>query len=126
MRHVLLAAVLFAGVSADALAQNGCTRDILNVRGTPVTVNLCVVGAPAASASIATVDLAATYAAGNRSFVQHASVRFITGEGPSRALESTDLSPLGIAGVLHMTLLYGGNQVTIEHAMLTPGAVRVK
>jgi hypothetical protein len=68
----------------------------------------------------------ATYSSRTASFTRRSSVRFITGEGPARALESIDLAPLGIAGVLHMTLLYNGNDVTLEHALLTPGAITVK
>ncbi|HEY5341318.1 MAG TPA: hypothetical protein VIK27_09850 [Candidatus Aquilonibacter sp.] len=126
MRHLLLAAALAASLATPAGAQDQCTREPLIVRGTPLQVELCVAAAPQSPGGIVNVALVATYTAASRSFTQRATVRFITGEGPARALNSVNLSSVGVAGTLHMTLLYSGGLVTIEHALLTPGAVTVK
>jgi hypothetical protein len=126
MKRVLLTAALAASLATAARAQEPCTHESLTIRGTPVAVTLCVQNAPQSPGGVVNVALAATYATAARSFTQHASVRFITGEGPARALDSADLSSLGLSGTLHMTLLYSGSRVTIEHAILTPGAVTVK
>jgi hypothetical protein len=113
----------FSVLPAGAAVQ--CSRDAVTLRGVPVAIGFCVVGTTTSSA-VATVVVEATYSSKTASFSQRSSVRFITGEGPARALESIDLTPLGIQGVLHMTLLYDGNEVTMEHALLTPGAIAVK
>jgi hypothetical protein len=102
-----------------------CTHETVAIRSTPVTVSLCIAN-ESVSSSVTTVALQSTYASKDGSFDQHASVRFIMGEGPARALQSVDLAPLGMNGVLHMTLLYSGNEVTMEHALLTPGAITIK
>jgi hypothetical protein len=125
MRFLLLAAALLA-MSGPVAAQDRCSHETLAILGTPVTVSLCLAATPVVSGSIMTATIAATYAGANSTFTQNTSVRFVDGEGPARALESVDLHPLGLMGTLHMTLLYADGLVTIEHAMLTPGAVRVK
>jgi hypothetical protein len=126
MRPLLLAAGLLLGAAAGPAAQNQCSREVLHVRGTPVNVTLCITAAPAISGSVVSIQLSSTYAAGGSSFTQASNVRFISGEGPARALDSVDLRQVGVAGTLHMTLLYANSQVTVEHAILTPGAVTVK
>lgn len=126
MRHLLLAAALAASLATPARAQDQCTHSTMLVHGTPLQVDLCVASAPRSPGGIVNVGLVATYTAAGRSFTQKATVRFITGEGPARALDSADLSSVGVAGTLHMTLLYSGGLVTVEHALLTPGAVTVK
>jgi hypothetical protein len=126
MRPLLLAAVLLLGSTGGPAAQSQCSRELLHVRGTPLSVSLCVAAPPAVSGSVVTLRVSATYAASGSSFMQTANVRFITGEGPARALDSVDLHRVGISGSLHMTLLYANNLVTIEHAILTPGALTIK
>jgi hypothetical protein len=126
MRHLLLAIALAVGLATPAGAQDQCTHSTLIVQGTPLQVELCVTAAPQGPSGIVNVALVGTYSASGRSFTQHATLRFITGEGPARALNSAGLASLGIAGTMRMTLLYSGGVVTIEHAMLTPGAIRIK
>ena len=125
IKRLLLGIGLVAAAALPAAAQNRCSHDAVTIRGVPVAIGFCIAGATASSA-VATVAVEATYTSRSASFQQRSSVRFITGEGPARALESVDLAPLGITGVLHMTLLYDGNEVTMEHALLTPGAITVK
>lgn len=74
-----------------------------------------------------TVDVAESYSASTGSFARKASLKFVSSEGPSRVLESLDLTKLGLpAGTLHLTLVYVTNSVSIESAILTPGAITIK
>jgi hypothetical protein len=125
MKRLLWALGFIATSVLPAAAAERCSHDAVTLRGVPVTIGFCIVGSSTSSA-VTTVAVQATYSSKSASFSQHSNVRFITGEGPARALESIDLGPLGIVGVLHMTLLYDGNEVTMEHALLTPGAIAVK
>lgn len=125
MKGALLLLVLALTAAAAAPAGGRCSRETVAVRGTPVTIVLCVVTESSAG-NVTIVGLNGNYEAKQSSFDQRASIRFITGEGPARALQSVDLSRLGIPGVLHMTLVYSGNAVSMEHALLTPGAITVK
>jgi hypothetical protein len=118
-------AVALAVAPLNAGPAGQCSHETLAIRGTSVTLDLCAVP-ESRTASVATVALTATYSAKDASFTEHSTLRFIAGEGPARALQSVDLSQIGIAGILHMTLLYGGNEVSLEHALLTPGAVTIK
>jgi len=129
MRLLLVAAAILTLFSPNALpasAQEQCSRDELRIRGTAVAVDLCAAAAPVAAGSVVTMRLTTTYASGGHSFTHASDVRFISGAGPARALESVDLQPVGVTGILHLTLLYAGNLVTIEHAMLTPGALTIR
>jgi hypothetical protein len=126
MNRALLAGLLCLSTLAPVGAQERCTHNAVVLRGTPATIDLCVTGTPAVQSGVATVPLEMRYQTRSASLVQRASIRFITGVGPSRALQSVELAPLGVAGVLHMTLLYNGNDVSMEHALLTPGAITVK
>jgi hypothetical protein len=125
MKFALLGAVLTLLASAPAGAQDRCSRETVAIQGTPVTVALCVVSESRAG-DVTTIDLAATYSSKDGAFTQRSTIRFIDGEGPARALQSVSLSQIGITGTLHMTLLYVGNDVSMEHALLTPGAVTIK
>jgi hypothetical protein len=125
MKRLLWGLGLAAASVLPVAAADNCSRDAVTLRGVPVSIGFCIV-AKTASSAVSTVVVEATYSSKTASFSQRSSVRFITGEGPARALESIDLAPLGITGVLHMTLLYDGNDVTMEHALLTPGAIAVK
>lgn len=125
MKGAVLALVLVLTAGAAAPSGERCSHETVSVRGTPVTIVLCVTAA-ADAGGVTTVTLDGSFQAKQNSFNQRSSIRFITGEGPARALQSVDLSPLGLTGVLHMTLLYSGNVVSMEHALLTPGAITIK
>ncbi len=124
MKSTLLASALFIWLAAGAAAQNDrCTREILHVRGTPVTVAFCVVGSRHGEAPL---QVAESYSSPRGSFGQTASLAFISGDQPSRVIEDVALSQVGLSGTLHLTLVLEGGKVRIEAAMLTPGAVTVK
>jgi hypothetical protein len=126
MNVLRIAAAIVLAATAAAGAQTPCSRETVQVRGTVLSVSFCTVGAPVTASAVTTVAVDATYATKDHSLVQRTTLRFITGEGPARALENVNLGSLGIEGTLHMTLLYSGNQISMEHALLTPGAVTVK
>ena len=126
MKRLALSLAL-AAVPLAAPAQAGnCTKETLPVHGTPVTVSYCVSGSQRAPGSELLVSVAATYSAPGGSFSENPVLHFITGEGPSRVIENVDLAKVGSSGTLHLTLTYKGNQVSIESALLTPGAVTIK
>jgi len=54
------------------------------------------------------------------------SLRFPALAPTPRAVEDIDLSPLGIAKTLHLTLMPHGNDVEIEHALLLPGPTLIR
>lgn len=128
MKHAALTAVLALALGAGAFAQDGhCTREVLRVRGTPVTVGYCVVGSVRGDAAHeAAVQVAATYSSPRGSFTQTSALAFIPGDEPSRVIEDVALDQLGIQGTLHLTLVMRGGAVHVESAMLTPGAVTIK
>lgn len=126
MKRLALTLAL-AAIPMAAPAQSGnCTKETLPVRGTPVTVSYCVSGSHKAPGSELLVTVAATYSAPGGSFSDSPVLHFIAGEGPSRVIEDVDLAKVGSSGTLHLTLIYKGNQVAIESALLTPGAITIK
>ncbi len=114
-----------AVVPPAAPAQNHCSRETLTVRGTAVTITYCP-SAPTGNGPEVTVPVTEAYSSSGGSFSRSATLRFITGEGPSRVLENVNLAGLGLTGTLHLTLVYAGGEVRVEKAMLTPGAITIK
>jgi hypothetical protein len=41
-------------------------------------------------------------------------------------MDRLDLRPLGLSGVLHLTLAFASGTVRIEGALLTPGGITIK
>jgi hypothetical protein len=116
----LLAALTFAVLPLCAAAAPECAHDTFTIGGTPVAVNACA--APARKGAVP-VALALT---GPKGSVQsNASIELIDG-GVSRAIDDVDLAGMGLGYTLHLTLAYRGGAVTIEHALLLPGAVPLK
>ncbi len=126
MKRLALTLALAAIPMAASAQAGNCTKETLPVRGTPVTVSYCVASSHPAPGSELLVTVAATYSAPGGSFTEEPVLHFISGEGPSRVIENVDLAKLGSRGTLHLTLIYKGNQVAIESALLTPGAITIK
>jgi len=122
----LVAAALALALPLSARAEGTCSHETLSVRDTPVTIGYCVTGPAAVSGSEVALPVSASYSAPGGSFSKASTLRFISGEGPARILQSVDLDPLGITGTLHLTLLYSAGAVRIENALLTPGAITIK
>ncbi|MDP9017903.1 MAG: hypothetical protein M3N19_06265 [Candidatus Eremiobacteraeota bacterium] len=128
MKQIALTAALLALLAPAAIAQEGrCTREVLNIKGTPVTVSYCVQGSahPESNAE-GTVRVAETYTSAHGSFHQTSPLAFIPGDDPSRVIEDVSLSQVGLSGTLHLTLVMHAGTVHIEAAMLTPGAISIK
>ena len=127
-RTVLATAlVLSLGIPASAQPAGRCTHETLRVRGTPVTASYCVAGMPLARpGQDLPVRVHETFSTPRASFAQEATLRFIAGEQASRVIEDVDLTRLGLAGTLHLTLLLHADAVHVEGAMLTPGAITIK
>src|SRR5581483_3239812 len=86
---------------AVAIAADGCSNEVLQVRGTPVTVNYCLSGTPQqAPGSELLVPVKATFSAAGGSTTEQSTLHFLAGEGPSRVIESVDLAQLGSSGTL--------------------------
>lgn len=110
-----------------ALGQEGCTRETLTVKGTPVSASYCVTRTSRGpSGREVSVVVAQTFSSPKGSFSQNAPLQFVAGVDPARAIEDVNLSEVGIAGTLHLTLSYRGGLVHIDAAMLTPGAITIK
>ena len=104
-----------------------CSQETLMVRGMPVTLGYCLTAPPRPGSSYElVVPVYETFRSPGGSFDRPAELHFFEGEGVSRVLESVPLSPLGMRGVLHLTLTYSGGLVRIEGALLTPGAITIK
>jgi len=128
-KRSLLAALAFTALGFGAAsAQDGCTRETLIVRGTPVAIGYCVEGAERTTPTgEVALPVSATYSAPGGSAGGKLLLRFVAGEGSSRTVQDLPLDGLGLAGqTLHLTLVYAGGLVHIEGALLTPGAITVK
>jgi hypothetical protein len=127
VRSRTLLPILVAVWATGVAAAPACTQETLDVRGTPVTIGYCVNGAPHSTAGDELiVPIVASYGAPGGSFSRSSDMHFVAGEGVSRIIESVDLTRLGMAGTLHLTLAYSDGRVRIEGALLTPGAITIK
>ncbi|MGR4064088.1 MAG: hypothetical protein ACLQPV_01410 [Vulcanimicrobiaceae bacterium] len=128
----LLSIAAFAAVAAlaaagPANAQSGCSHETLQVRGTSLAIAFCPAGAPRSMpGSEIAVPVQANYSAAGGSFQESPTLLFVASDGPSRVIRNLDLTRVGMSGTLHLTLVYAANQVRVESAMLTPGAIIVK
>jgi hypothetical protein len=121
------AAALTLSKSAQAQPAGRCTRETLNVRGTPLTVAYCIVSMGTASPGRELpVRVNASYATARGSWSQDLALQFIDGEDPSRVIQDLALDHVGLQGTLHLTLVLRGGAVRVDSAMLTPGAVTIK
>ncbi len=126
MKYLALALLLIA-LPATASAQSGCSKETLTVRGTPVAIAYCLLSPPTkAAGSELVVPVSATYSANGDTISDKPVLRFIAAEGPSRVIQDVALAKLGIDGTLHLTLVFRGGAVSIESALLTPGAITIK
>lgn len=127
-RIVLATALAFSlGAAAQAQPAGRCTRETLNVRGTPLTATYCVnaVGAVAPGRDLP-VRVTESYSTPRGSWSQVATLQFIAGEESSRVIEDLPLERVGLQGTLHLTLLLRGGLLRVDSAMLTPGAITIK
>jgi hypothetical protein len=125
---VLATALAFSlGTSAQAQPAGRCTRETLNVQGTPLTAVYCVVGSGAAAPGRdLPVRVNESYSTPHASWTQEVTLQFISGEESSRVIHDLPLDKVGLQGTLHLTLLLRGGSIHVDSAMLTPGAVTIK
>ena len=127
MIRALICTLVVAAAGIPAGAATPCTQETLTIEGTPVTIGYCVSGTPRPTGSEeVVVPVAATYSAPHGSVRRAIELHFIAGESVSRVIETLDLSALGLAGTLHLTLAYSRGLVQVEGALLTPGAITIK
>jgi len=61
------------------------------------------------------------------STISHAAtIQVLAGAVVSRGVDDIALAPLGLSSTLHLTLAYADGKVSVEHALLLPGAVPLK
>ena len=124
MRTFVAVLALFVASIAPALPQpaSRCSRDVFSVAGSPVQVTVCA-GAPDGAKTVAVTE---TFKNAAASFNDSTSVEVLTGAAVSRGVHDVSLAPLGLKYTLHLTLAYRDAAVSVEHALLLPGAVPLK
>jgi len=123
MRSFAAVLALLALSAASAAAQPGqrCSRDTFDVNGKAVIVTVC-----AAAPQGGKVAVSESFKGGSGSFSHAAAIDVLSGATVSRAVDDEALAPLGINATLHLTLAYRGGAVSVEHALLLPGAIPLK
>jgi hypothetical protein len=125
----LLRFVLVVAASAVSTARGAapCTQETLSVERAPVTIEYCITGPLRSNgAAEVIVPVTASYTGPAGAVSRTIELHFIAGEGVSRVLQSLDLTKIGLAGTLHLTLAYSHGLVQLEGALLTPGAITIK
>ena len=124
MRSFAALAAVLALCTAPAGAQPAqrCSHDTFAVAGTPVAVTVCA-GAPENGKAVAVTE---TFKGPASSFNHATSIDVLPGVAASRTVDDVSLAPLGLAYSLHLTLVYKEAAISIEHALLLPGAVPLK
>ncbi len=124
MLHAISAfavALVLTAASAASASSDRCTKDALTIEGVPVMATICV---PAgASGSKVTVSETLVGSAGT---LNHTTIFDLLPAGVSRTVDDIVLEKLGSKRTLHVTLAYREGVVTLEHALLLPGAIPVK
>lgn len=122
MRTFAAALAVLALIPAPALAQaQRCAHESFDIQGKTVVVAACP-GSPEARS----VPITETLKSGSSSLTHSGAIELLPGASVSRGIDDVALSTLGITGTLHLTLAYHENSITIEHAMLLPGAIPLK
>jgi hypothetical protein len=123
MRTFVLALGLVAvsAVAAGAQPVERCSHDIFAIGGQPVGVSVCAPDGPSNGLVAVTETVKGT------STISHAAtIQVLAGAAISRGVDDVALAPLGLSATLHLTLAYADGKVSVEHALLLPGAVPLK
>ena len=112
--------VLTAATAASAQSDR-CTKDALTIEGASVTATICV-PAGATGPKVAVTETLV----GSAGTVSHTTSFELLPVGVSRTVDDIVLEKLGSKRTLHVTLAYREGVVTLEHALLLPGAIPVK
>jgi hypothetical protein len=124
LARVALAGTLVASALRPglAVAQSGCAQDTFTIDGSAVAVAICPSirhGAVAALTETVTVR-------GQAPLVREVALDSVGGDVASHVLDDVPLQKLGLARTLHLALGYRSGVATLDHALLVPGAVRLK
>jgi len=118
---VALGLVAGLGLPASGEAER-CTHDTLGIDGAAVVARFCI----PAEAAAPSVNVTETFTAKGKTLAKTTPLAIVTGALTSRTIDDIDLSSIGIARSLHMTLAYRAGAVHLEHALALPGATPVK
>ena len=120
--RLALCLTLTLSLVRPAVAESRCTRDVLRLNAAAVTAAFCI-PAGGGPPSVAVVQ---TFVSGGRTLARTTTFPVVAGAAVSRTIDDVDLTPLGLRGTLHMTLVYRRGSVELEHALALPGAIPVK
>lgn len=123
-RSIVGAFALAATSVATASAQPAvrCSHEAFPVAGQSIGVMVCA-GAPDGAKSVQVTE---TFKGRAGAFSHTTSIDVLPGAATSRTVDDVGLTPLGLPYTLHLTLAYREALVSIEHALLLPGAVPLK
>ncbi len=120
-----LATALWVG--SIGIARAACSSESFTVEGTPLTIQLCLASLtldPTAASRVARVE--ATTSTPSRNATAQLTLLLPLGTAAAHAPASIELAPVGLVGTLHLTLHVAPTTVTIDSALLTPGAIIIK
>jgi hypothetical protein len=116
-----LALVLASPALASAQPSQRCSHDTFSIGSRAVSVSACApVGVTSGDVTVSETI------AGGTSIGHETAIHVLAGAAVSRAVDDVDLAPLGLASTLHLTLAYADGKVSVEHALLLPGAIPLK
>jgi hypothetical protein len=104
-----------------AVAQPGGCADSLRVEG----VALCITFSAAVPAGNM-VQVRETLSAAGKSITHEVSFELVPGARASRTIDDVDISSLVPGRSLHTTLKYSAGKVTLDRALLLPGAIPLR
>ena len=126
LRIVLPIVTALAMLMPSAVRANApCSTRTLTVTGKAVTISFCPQSVSRNDNGEIIVHAQEQVNASGTSVVNARVFAFLAGEQTSRAIEILPLNGVGIAGKLHLSLAYHDGEITIESAVLTPGAIPV-
>jgi hypothetical protein len=114
-------ALCFSFAAIAFAASAGCSHDALTIDGMPVTVVLC-----ATKSDPKTVTVSETFTSKSATLAHATTIDVLPGEESSRGIDDVPLAQLAIAKTIHITMHYRAGAITLEHALLLPGAVPLK
>ncbi len=116
-------AVAAAATLAVPPSTAGCSTDAVTIDATPVTITLC-----ATKSAPQTVTVSETFASKSATMNHATTIDVLPGETSSRGIDDVPLAQLALANAksLHITMHYKAGTITLEHALLSPGAVPLK
>ncbi len=123
----LLALAAALWVASLGSARAACSSESFTVESTPLTIELCLASItldPSAASRVARVE--ATTSTPARNATAELTLLLPLGTAAAHAPASIELTPVGLVGTLHLTLHVAPTTVTIDSALLTPGAVIIK